>query len=391
MTPLFRADQVGSLIRPEHLLEAYKANDEAALQKAIQQAIASIVKKQLDLSIRPITSGECERTAFYKGFYEQLQGIESRDVRVPEDFRPNIPVIDGLSRVGVKQTEASVATGKVKWVRPAYLDAWNMIKAELPEQEWKNCKIALPSPTFNHIWLRNGTAYSPDVYANDRDFFADVAAAYRAEINALYDAGLRNIQIDDPQLTYFILDSFKDGIRQEKVDPDELLDTYVWVLNEIVKGRPSDLFLGIHLCRGNMPGVNTGFLEGSYERIAEKLLGGLDFDTFYLEFDDARSGTFDPLRFLPLGKSVTLGLISTKTPDLENIEDIQKRVREAADVIAAAQKRSAEEVIEDSLAISPQCGFASAHYGRNVGTEERMWEKLVLVRDAARSIWKDAQ
>ncbi|KAF7540570.1 hypothetical protein G7054_g1267 [Neopestalotiopsis clavispora] len=391
MAPLFRADQVGSLIRPQHLLEAYGAKDEAVLQTTIKEAIGTIVKKQLDLSIRPITSGEYERTAFYKGFYEQLQGIESRTAQLPEDFRPNIPVIDGMLRVGVKQVEASIATGKIKWTRPAYLDAWNMIKAELPEQEWKNCKIALPSPTFNHIWLRNGTAYSTDVYASNRDFFADVAVAYRAEIEVLYDAGLRNIQIDDPQLTYFILESFKEGIRQENVDPGELLDTYVWVLNEIVKDRPSDLFVGIHLCRGNMPGVNTGFLEGSYEKIAEKLLGELDFDTFYLEFDDARSGTFDPLRFLPRGKSVTLGLISTKTPDMENIEDIQKRVRDAAGVIAAAQKRSAEEVIEDSLAISPQCGFASAHYGRNVGTEERMWEKLVLVRDAARSIWKDAQ
>ncbi|KAL5389430.1 hypothetical protein DPSP01_002330 [Paraphaeosphaeria sporulosa] len=402
MAPRFRADQVGSLIRPQALLDAHKTlskgaapgtnsteDDKKKLQLATASAIAAVVQKQLDLSIRPITSGEYERTVFFEGFFEKLRGNELRDVRVPEDFRPNMPTSDALEKAGIKTTSASVATGKIKHVEPAYLQVWELLKKSVPEEKWKECKIALPSPAWNHIWLSKGLAYTPDVYASDREFFADLTVAYRTEFKILYEAGLRNVQIDDPQLLFFILDSFKDGLRSEGVDPSELLDTYIWALNEVVRDRPKDMYVGIHVCRGNMPGSVAGFLEGSYENIAERLFRELDYDTFYLEFDDARSGSFEPLRFLPRGKNVTLGLISTKTSELESLEELKKRVYDAAEVIASGQNRSAEEVLQDSLAVSPQCGFASAHHGKNVGNEERMWDKLVLVRDLATSIWGD--
>lgn len=392
MAPEFRADQVGSLIRPQLLLDAHKSatadGNIEQLNSATEQAIADVVRKQLNLGIRPITSGEYERTIFYAGFFEKLHGNECRDdIRVPEDFRPNLPILEGLLSIGIKRTSATVTVKKIRHVESAYMSVWNMLKKNLPEDHWKKCKIALPSPTWHHIWLSHGTAFSPDIYSTDREYFADLTEAYRAELKVLYEAGLRNIQIDDPQLLYFILDSFKEGLRGDGIEPMDLLDTYIWALNEVSRDRPNDLHIGIHLCRGNMPGASQGFLEGSYEKIAEKLFRELDYDTFYLEFDDARSGTFDPLRFLPQGKNVTLGLISTKTPELENLISLKERIYEAADIIAAGQKRSAEEVLQDTLAVSPQCGFASAHNGKNVGSEECMWQKLVLVRDLAQNVW----
>ncbi|KAJ4354267.1 uncharacterized protein N0V89_006001 [Didymosphaeria variabile] len=400
MAPRFRADQVGSLIRPQALLALHKTASEGIplattsseetkmnLQSATAKAIADVVQKQLDLCIRPITSGEYERSVFYEGFFEKLRGNELRNVRVPEDFRPNLPISESLVKAGIQETPASITTGKIEHVEPAYLHVWEMLKKGVPQEHWKDCKIALPSPTWQHVWLSKGRTYSSDVYSSDQEYFADLTAAYRAEIRILYDAGLRNLQVDDPQLLYFILESFTDGLRSEAVDPSELLDTYIWALNEVVRDRPEDLYVGVHICRGNIPGSNTGVLEGSYESIAEKLFRELDYDTFYLEFDDARSGSFEPLRFLPQGKTVTLGLISTKTPELEDLDELRRRVQDAATVIASGQKRTTGEVLEDSLAVSPQCGFASAHHGKNVGSEERMWDKLVLVRDLARSIW----
>ncbi|KAF6805655.1 hypothetical protein CMUS01_14568 [Colletotrichum musicola] len=397
MSPPFRAEQVGSLIRPASLLKElsslgfYSDNLSVDQAAATSAAIAYAAQKQLDLSIRPITSGEYERTIFFGGFFENLQGMEVRpDLRIPQDFRPALPNMTGLAKMGLNHFAAVVATGKIKHVTSAYLPAWEMIKRAVPQEHWKDCKMAIPSISWQHMYLAKGTAFSPWVYASDRDYFLDLAAAYRAELKALYDAGLRSIQIDDPNLTFFIMEAFREGLRGDGIEPDSLLDLYIWAHNEVLRGLPADLHVGVHLCRGNMPG-GPSFASGSYEKIASRVFPQLNYSTFYLEFDDPRiSGHFEPLRYVPRGKNVVLGLVSTKVAELENKEALVKRIHEAAEAMAKGQRRNPAEVLKDSLAISPQCGFASHNVNKGVATEERMWEKLVLLRDVARLVWDDA-
>lgn len=396
MAPIFRADQVGSLIRPASLLkERYQAgiySDELSeqLATATKDAIAGAVQKQLDLSIRPITSGEYERTIFYSGFFEKLEGMKAANVPVPEGLRTGLPTLELLEKSGQTIFDVVLTTGKIRHVQSGYLDSWKMLRSCLPEERWKECKIAIPSVTWHHMQMANGTAYKPDVYANDREYLGDLAAAYQTELRILYDAGLRSVQIDDPNLTHFVMDSFIEGLKTDGVDAAELMDLYVWAHNESIKGLPADMHLGVHLCRGNFGPIQAQ--AGGYEKVAEKLFNGLNYNTFYLEFDTFRSGSFEPLRFLPKGKNVCLGLVSTKTAELEDMDTLVGRVHEAAAAIAGGQGRTLEEVLQDTLSVSPQCGFSSHSFGKGAGmSEEKMWDKLTLVRDLSRKVWKDAQ
>ncbi|KAJ6461005.1 hypothetical protein C8R45DRAFT_912486 [Mycena sanguinolenta] len=405
MAPSFRADHIGSLLRPAALLEVRKSqqlysdtpltSDIAAATKA---AIADVVKKQLELSVRPITSGEFERTIFYSGFFEKLEGMTTtKGLPIPDAFRTGLPSSTVFLRMGRTTREANIVTGPIRRTAPAYLEAWEMLKSVTPPEHWGDCKMTLPSITIEHLQLAHGTAWAPGVYASDREYFADLAAAYRAEFKDLYDAGLRHVQIDSPNLCIFFVDSFLEGCHTDGINVDELLDLHIWAHNEMLRDRPAGMRIGLHICRGNMP-LFHDLWKGSYETIAEKMFTKLNYDQFYLEYDDpARQGSFAPLRFLPRGKSVVLGIVSTKTAELDDIavsEDmdvLEARVREAAEVIARGQGRSAEEVLEDTLAISPQCGFASLDVNVGKGfTEEKMWAKLVLLRDLARRLWKDA-
>ncbi|KAJ7258411.1 methionine synthase, vitamin-B12 independent [Mycena haematopus] len=398
MAPSFRADQVGSLLRPAALLEARKAQNvyldtalSSEIADATKAAIADVVQKQLELSIRPITSGEYERTMFYSGFFEKLDGMTlTKGLPLPDGFRTGFPTSYALLKLGRTVREAIIATGPIRRTAPVYLEAWEMLKAVTPPEHWGECKMALPSIAFEHIQLAPGTAWAPGVYADDRAYFTDLAVAYRAELKELYNAGLRHVQIDDPNLSFFIADSFQGGCRTDGVNIDELFDLYMWAHNEMLRDRPVGMRIGMHICRGNMPAFHD-IVKGSYESIAEKVFTKLDYDQFYLEYEDERSGPFAPLRFLPEGKSVVLGVVSTKTGELEDIDVLQARVREAAEVIAKGQGRSAEEVLKDTLAVSPQCGFASINVNVGKGvTEETMWAKLILLRDLARRLWKDA-
>jgi methionine synthase II (cobalamin-independent) len=236
--------------------------------------------------------------------------------------------------------------------------------------------------------LADGTAYTLTAYTSSIDYFADLSLAYRAEIEALYLAGLRSIQIDDPNLTFFLDSSFLSGCETDRVDPNELLEMYIQAHNACLSYHPKDLHIGIHLCRGNMSS-STHVTTGSYEAIAKRIFTQLKYDTFYLEYDDPhRSGGFEPLRYLPVGKNVVLGVVSTKMPELEDLDILVRRVESAADVIAEAQGRTREVVLKEVLGVSPQCGFASMSIGGGKGMDmERMWEKLVLVRELAKKIW----
>ncbi len=195
--------------------------------------------------------------------------------------------------------------------------------------------------------------------------------------------------MDDPHLTYFCSSQFLDGCRKDGTDAGALLDLYLKAHNMFLDHLPEDLNMGIHLCRGNMSG-STHWVSGSYDLIAEKLFTKTEYQNYYLEFDDTeRQGGFDPLRFLPKGQNIVLGLVSTKRAELESIDVIRRQVNEAAQVVATAQGISKEEA-KDCLALSPQCGFSSSSLeGGKDMSMERMWEKLMLVRDAARDIWQD--
>jgi methionine synthase II (cobalamin-independent) len=400
MAPPFRAEQIGSLLRPAELLSArtksdsttsYAQNLPEEVQRLTKVAIAAAVQKQIALSIRPITSGEFERHIFYGGFFENIEGFEVLpELPLPDGFRTKFPTSGTLMKMGIKTRPGVVATGKIKHVKSPYLEEWETLKGLLKPEQWKDGKLTMPSPTWQHMQLAKGTAYSSSVYSSDKDYFTDLAAAFKAEFTTLYSAGLRSIQIDDPNLTYFMTDGFLEGCVADGIDPDELLDLYIWAHNACLADMPKDLHIGIHLCRGNMAS-STHVVSGSYERIAKKIFQGLDYQTYYLEYDSERAGDFEPLRHLPVGKNVVLGVVSTKNPKMEILDDLVGKVESAADVIARGQGKTREEVIEASLGVSPQCGFASISLGGGVGfSEEIMWEKLVLVRDLARKIWKDA-
>ncbi|OOF91450.1 hypothetical protein ASPCADRAFT_155201 [Aspergillus carbonarius ITEM 5010] len=387
MAPLFRAEQIGSLLRPQELLTARDAAGLAhvytrtsvpeSVQQVTEQAIARVVEQQQAHNVRPIMTGEYERPIFYAGFFENLQGLQMIQVSIPEGYRNGLPTTSTLVKLGIPRRDATVAVGKIQHVRSAYLADWEYLRSLVPREQWKECKLSMPSITWHHEHLRAGTAFTASSpYTTDKEYFADLAKAFAREYRILYDAGLRSIQVDDPAMTFFVTDEMRSGCVADGIDPDELLELYIWAHNESLKDRPADLHIGVHLCRGNMPG-STHVLSGSYERIAKRMFTGLDYDTFYLEYDTERAGDFQPLRHLPVGKNVVLGVVSTKETTMEKLDELEARVYEAA------------EVLDSTLGVSPQCGFSSASRGRRVGmTEACMWEKLQLVQKVAERVWK---
>ena len=235
--------------------------------------------------------------------------------------------------------------------------------------------------------LRKSEAYDPNVYASDVEMLQDLAAAVRQEIMTLYDAGVRFVQIDDPHMTFFCDPGFIEHQEAEGVDLDAMLDLHIKSHNDVLVDLPSGLRVGIHLCRGNLPnGVFAA--TGAYNKIASKLFRDLNYKIYYLEYDSDRAGDFTPLEHLPKDKAVVLGVVTTKNAEMENIDALKTRVVQAADMIAKGQGVSREEALRDNIAISPQCGFASASVGAGVGMSiESQWQKLELLRDVARDIW----
>ncbi|KAK7973259.1 methionine synthase- vitamin-B12 independent [Apiospora saccharicola] len=398
MPPPFRADHVGSLLRHQALLDArsslsspsnmYSLDVPDAVKEAEAQAIHDVVKMQLEKGIRPITDGEYARHIYYGGFFEKLGGFEAKpNLPIPDAFRTDFPTTTGLARMGAKTRAAVVCTGKIEYKESPYLTEWLALRDTLPENLWKEAKITIPAPNYQHIQLKPGSAWTAESgYTSDQEYFDDLAECYASELQTLYDHGLRNIQIDDPHLTYFCSLQFVAGCAQDGTDTNALLDLYIRTHNRLLCDIPEDLHVGVHLCRGNMAG-STHWVSGSYEKIAYKLFRETEYRTYLMEFDDReRSGGFEPLRLLPQRKNVVLGLISTKKAELECRETVIAAIREAAAVIAEAQKVSVEAL--DCLALSPQCGFSSSSLAGGVGmTMERMWEKLELVKSIAEEVW----
>ena len=337
--PPFRADHVGSLLRTPPIHEAraeLRAGelDAAGLREIEDREIAAMIPKLADTGIRSITDGEFRREWFHLDFLQQLGGITTEGM------------IASTSDSGetVHQTPPRITvTGKLTHDRPIQVADFEFIAARTPP----GCmpKVAIPSPTMAHF--RGGRAGIDIRSYPDLDvFFDDLARVYREEIAALYAAGCRYLQLDDTNLAYLCDPGMRQGAVDRGDDPDELPRTYAALINAALEGRPDDLTVAVHLCRGNFR--STYFASGGYEPVAEVLFSELDVDAYFLEYDDERSGDFAPLRFVPPHKTVVLGLVTSKFPALEPADEIAARIDEAAQYVPL-----------DQLCLSPQCGFSS--------------------------------
>lgn len=398
--PPFRAEHIGSLLRPEYLIKKrYEVADGKADQSELpaieDKSISEIVKLQQDCGLHAIGDGEHRRHQFWGTFFETLNGmsqlqLKQRAGQADYDtsiFRKYAPDISSFLEDKVIPNQVTVATGKVSHTgNSSYLPEFNYLKTILPQDQWKNVKITLPSPSWYHYRYGPKKAYTKEAYTNDDDYFEDIAKAYRTELDILYKAGVRNVQCDDPNTAYFCSEKMLEGWAADKENfqtADEQLDAYITFYNKCFE-RPSDMHLGIHLCRGNYMG-SRHFSEGAYDKIAEKLFRELNVNTFYLEYDTPRAGSFEPLKYLPKTKNVVLGVITSKFPQLEDKQKMVDRVYEAADAIATGSGQTREEALQ-RLSVSPQCGFASHAEGNALELED-MKQKLKLVRAIADEVW----
>lgn len=364
--PPFRADHVGSLLRPAFLLEARDraARGEltpAALREVEDKAIAEIVRFQQDVGLKAITDGEFRRTYFHIDFLEQLGGVKT-------DVPVTITKPDGSQELAPPVMRV---VDKVRHVKDIQRADFEYLKSQVAAG--LTPKVTIPSPTMLHF--RGGRAgISKQHYPElDPDFYDDVARAYGDELRSLAAAGATYVQMDDTNLAYLCDDKMREAARSRGDDPDELPHRYATFINKVVAQKPAGMTLAVHLCRGNFK--STWAAQGSYEPVAEALLSEMDVDAYFLEYDDARSGDFKPLRFLPKGKTVVLGLVTTKLGEMEKPDDLKRRIDEAAKYAPL-----------DQLALSPQCGFSSTVHGNNIAVEQQR-NKLRLVVETARSVW----
>lgn len=365
--PFLRADHVGSLLRPPELHAARERFergeiDATDLRTVEDAAISDVVAVQEEIGLRVVTDGEFRRENWWIDFIGKLEGV-----RIEEGARN--PAFAHDPGKAVRYVPKTVVTReRLRWPRPILRQDFTFVS----DVADATAKITLPSPSRIHFH-GGRKVVSQETYPDIEAFFADVVDVYRHEIAALEEAGCRYIQIDDPLFSYFIDEKMRAEIVADGEVPEARLARYVRLLNDCVAHARPQTAIGVHVCRGNAR--SAWLASGGYEPIAEAVLGGLDVDHFLLEYDDERSGDFKPLRFVPRGKRVVLGLVTSKRAALEDQDALCRRVEEATRYVA----------LED-LAISPQCGFASTHEG-NIVTVEDQWAKLRLVVETARRIW----
>jgi 5-methyltetrahydropteroyltriglutamate--homocysteine methyltransferase len=365
-TPPFRADHVGSFLRPAYLLQArdQKAKGEITAEqlRAVEdKAIAEIVQFQQEVGLQSVTDGEFRRTYFHLDFLEQLGGVKA-------DIPVTIKRPDGTEELA---PPAIRVIDKVRHVKDIQLADFNYLKSQV--KAGLTPKVTIPSPTMLHF--RGGRAgISREAYPElDPVFYDDVAKAYGDELQSLFDAGCRYVQMDDTNMAYLCDEKMREAARQRGDDPNELPHRYATFINKVVAHRPAGMTLAMHLCRGNFKSTHAA--AGNYEPVAEALLSEMNLDAFFLEYDDDRSGDFRPLRYLKPGKVVVLGLVTTKFGQLETKEVLKRRIDEAAKYVPLEQ-----------LALSPQCGFSSTVHGNNIAVEDQR-SKLRLVVETAHEVW----
>lgn len=365
MNPPFRADHVGSLLRPQYLKDARDRcrRDEITkeeLRALEDDAIRDVVRTQEAAGLQSITDGEFRREFFHLDFLQRLQGVTT-SAGVGAKFHTREGDIDfAPPKVTV--------TGKLRHVQDIQTADFQFLQSVTT----KTPKVAIPSPTMVHF--RGGrkgidiTAY-PDM----DEFFEDLAQVYRDEVTSLYTAGCRYIQFDDTNLAYLCDSQQRAQAKERGDDPNELPHAYAALINSVIDARPKDLTVAIHLCRGNMQ--SAWVAEGGYEPVADVLFNELHVDAYFLEYDDARSGGFEPLRFVPKDKVIVLGLMTTKVPAIEPVAEITRRIEEAAKYVPL-----------ERLCLSPQCGFSSTVHGNQI-TEADQWAKVERLLDVTRQVW----
>jgi 5-methyltetrahydropteroyltriglutamate--homocysteine methyltransferase len=362
--PPFRADMVGSLLRTAALKEARAKREKgeigaAAFTEIENREIEKIIGKQYDVGLKLATDGEFRRSWWHFDFFGMLDGVE-------------IYQLDhGIQFQGVQTKAQSVRIrGKLGFSNHPMLGHFKFLKAHTKAVP----KMTIPSPAVLHFRLEPN-AVDKSAYADRDAIFDDLARTYQQAIRAFYDAGCRYLQFDDTAWAYLCSAAELKKARDRGLDADRLAEDYASVINRALEGKPADMTITTHVCRGNFR--STWISEGGYEPVAEILLGGLNYDGYFLEYDSARAGGFEPLRFLPKGhKIVVLGLVTSKSGKLENKDAVKRRIEEATKYAAL-----------DQLALSPQCGFASTEEG-NVLAEEEQWAKLRMIVELADEVWR---
>jgi 5-methyltetrahydropteroyltriglutamate--homocysteine methyltransferase len=366
--PPFRADHVGSLLRPQRLLQARDEHAAGrlgadALREIEDESIREIVRKQEEIGLQSATDGEFRRASWHMDFIYQLDGITKEAGHIAVQFHNE--------QGDIEFTPAALhVDGKLGVSKTIFGDAFEFLRQTVT----KNVpKLTIPSPSMVHY--RGGrAAVDPRVYPDIDEFWADLVAAYREEVRGLGELGCTYLQFDDTSLAYMNDPHQRDYIASIGGDPERQHVEYIRHINEALAERPGGMSVTTHMCRGNFRSAWAA--EGSYDFVAEALLNELDVDGFFMEWDDERSGGFEPLRFLPKGsKQVVLGLVTTKRGALESKDELKRRIEEAARFAPLEQ-----------LCLSPQCGFSSTVEG-NLLSEDEQWAKLRLIVEVAQEVW----
>ena len=370
LNPPFRAEHVGSLLRPKVLLKARERLEgdvysehkgsiaRGELRSLENECITEVIKMQEDVGLQGITDGEFRRRSWFQDFMLELNGA-------------SIKFVEGTfvdSKGHKLPTPTPHFEEKLQPRRGITTDAYTFLAG----RTGRTAKATIPSPNMAHVF-GGRAAISATVYPDLGEFWEDLARIYRQEITHLAELGCRYIQVDDCAFTMLLDNDVRGRLQERGDDPGQLLDTYIRAINLAVQDRPEGVVIGTHLCRGNNKG--HWLASGGYDAVAEKLFNQLEVDAFFLEYDSSRAGTFAPLRFMPGDKTVVLGLISSKVPDLEDSNDVKSRIEQAS-----------RHVPLENLCLSPQCGFASVFQGNPV-TEEHQRAKLSLIVDVADDMW----
>ena len=362
-TPPYRADHVGSLLRPAELVEARakaKRGEMSAEQlRALQDKhIREIVAKQESVGLHAVTDGEFRRDWWHIDFLAGFDGVtlDKGDAYGEAKFKGS-----------EEQPPFMRVTSKIRRTKPSMLEHFKFLKSVAKKMP----KFTMPSPAMLHA--RADRASIKKTYPDLDEFWADLTKAYREEIADLYKAGCRYLQIDDTTIAMMGDPKVQENFKKLGDDPKKDNAMYADAVNAAIRDVPEDMAVAIHTCRGNFK--STWLASGSYDYVAETVFSRLDVDGFFLEYDTARAGGFEPLRYVPKGKIVVLGLVSSKVPELEKKDDLKRRIDEAAKYVPI-----------ENLCLSPQCGFSSTHHG-NVLTADDQWRKLGLCLDVAKSVW----
>lgn len=364
--PPFRADHVGSILRPASVKQARSQFQEgkitaAELKKAEDKAIADIVEKQKACGLKAVTDGELRRSWWHLDFMADLDGLQKK-------------VTDkGFIFQGVHTRAESVElVGEIGFGTHPMLEHFAFLKKCAGDH---TAKMTIPSPAMLHFVLavRNEQFARPDFYPTEEGFLVDIAQAYRDALAAFYNAGCRYLQLDDTSWGALCNADQREAMSKRGIDPDELAKKYVRLVNAAIDDRPDDMIVTMHICRGNYR--STWFTSGGYDLVAPELFANAKLNGFFLEYDSDRAGDFTPLKHIK-DQQVVLGLISSKSGELEKREEVLARLEEAAQIVPINQ-----------LCLSPQCGFSSTEEG-NTLTEEQQWAKLRFVVDTAAEVWK---